>query len=99
MWLGAQREAPRALAEPELDQERSSLGAHHRLTVEALHAEARHATAAHLLGERLQSRPQPVLVNVHEREQALAAALEVERRLAVEHHDVCTRHARWPAAR
>ena len=61
---GAQRELPRALAEAQLDQQLAHLGAHHRLAVEALDAQARHAAAAHGVGQRLEGGPQPALVRL-----------------------------------
>ena len=54
--------------------------------------------APHVLGERLERLAQPRLVRLAERDEPLAAALDVEHRLGVEQHDVRARHARRPAA-
>src|SRR3954452_1820030 len=59
---GTQRQAPGALAEAQLDQERPHRGADNRLAVEALDAEAGQAAAPHLLGNRLERLPQGLLL-------------------------------------
>ena len=58
--------------------------------------QARDAPAAHGIGQRLERGPQPAVVRVAQRHQALAAALDVEHRLGVERHHVGPGHARGP---
>src|SRR3954447_25836761 len=89
----AQGQPSRPLPEAELDQEGADRGADHGLTVEALDPEARHTAPPDLVGERLERRPEPVLVRLAQWQQALPAPLGVEHRLRVEHDDVRARHA------
>ena len=70
--------------------------AHHWLAVEALDAEARDPAALHGLGERLERRHQPLGVGLAQRQQAPAAALDVEHGLGVECDHVGARHAGGP---
>ena len=61
--------------------------------VEPLDREAASAVGAHPGDERGDRRPQPLGVGLAQREQRAAAALDVERRLAAEQHDVRARDA------
>src|SRR4051794_14696186 len=102
--LGAESEPARALAEAELDQLLADRRADDRLAVEALDAQARHAPAADLGGQRLDRLAQVALTGIAERQQAAAAALHVEHRLGIARDHEGTRHAgrsppcgKWPA--
>src|SRR3954468_22334490 len=81
---GTQRQAPGALAEAQLDQERAHRRADHGLAVEALDAQARQPPAPDLLGHGLEGLSEGVLVLVPQGQQALASPLHVEHRLGVE---------------
>src|SRR4051794_24366638 len=90
---GTERQPPRALAEAQLDQKRPDGGPDHRLSVEALDAQAGQAAAAHLAGHSLEGLAQAVVVLLAQRQEALAAPLHVQHRLGVEGHHVRARHA------
>src|SRR3954471_20479790 len=66
---GTEGQAPRALAEPQLDKEGPDGRADHRLAVAALDAQAGQAPATYLLGHRLERLAEPVLVGVPQRQQ------------------------------
>ena len=83
----------RALAEAELDQHGGQRGARDRIAVNALDPDAPHAAGAHVAGERLERRPQPRVVVLDKRQQALARALEVHDRLGVDEHYLRAGHA------
>src|SRR4051794_39864723 len=81
---GTERQPSGTLAEAQLDQLLLERRAEDRLAVDALDAEARAAAAEHELGERLERGAQVLLA---ERQQPLAAALDVERGLVADEHD------------
>ena len=63
-YSGAERQPARALAEAQLDQVLAHRRADHRLAVEALDAEPRHAPAAHLGRQRLDRLAQLLVARV-----------------------------------
>src|SRR5436190_6952049 len=87
-WSGAQRELARALAEPELDQQRLPLRSDDGPAVDALQAELAPPIGGDEVGERLEARAQALVVGLGEDEDAAPAALDVEHRLAAREHDV-----------
>ena len=82
---GARREAG-------LDKERHDERLRDRLAVEALDREALGAAALDEPDEGRERRPEPILVGFAERDERAAAALDEERRLASEQHDMGSRH-------
>src|SRR5437763_7552569 len=99
--LGGQGQLTRRLAESQLDQEGTERRSDHRLAVEALEAEPLDPAPVHVVRKRLERLPHPrsrlaggLDRVIAERDDAFAAALDVQRRLGVERNDVGARHAR-----
>src|SRR4051812_24822299 len=87
-FLCGERELARAGAEAERQQRLLVARADDRLAVDALERQAAHAAAPHRVGQRLQAWPDALVVGLHERLEALAAALHVEDGLRAREHDV-----------
>src|SRR3954453_1295937 len=68
---GTQGQAPGALAEAQLDQQRPNVRADHGLAVEALDAQARQPPAAHLLRHGVERFPEAVVVLIAQGQQPL----------------------------
>src|SRR4051812_33568109 len=79
---GTERQLTGALAEAELDQERLPGRADHRLAVDALEAELAAPVGGDEGRERLQARAHARVLRLGQHEDAPAAALDVEHRLA-----------------
>src|SRR5918996_1658380 len=90
---------PRPREEAGLEEERHDLRLADRLAVEALHRQAPHARAAGMGDEGLESRPQPGLLGLAQRDERAAAALDEKRRLAAEQDDLGAGHAGGPRSR
>src|SRR3982074_624579 len=95
--LRAERQRARALAEPELDQHGGERRARDGLAVDAFDAHPPDASGAERVGQRVERWIEPRIVDVDEREQALARALEVDGGLGADEHDLGPRHALGPA--
>src|SRR6478735_1018103 len=101
-WTGALRpqdRAPWACEEARLDEQRQGVALDDRAAVEALDREPPPTIGPHPFDERREGRPEPLGVRVAQRQQRAAAALDVERRLAAQEHDVGSRHARGASGR
>ena len=70
-----------------LDEQAHRLRLDDRLAVEALDREPLRAARAHVRDERLDRRPEPLGIRVAQRDERAAAALDEQRRLAVEQDD------------
>src|SRR3954469_15935054 len=85
---GTERQLTGALAEAELDEQRLPRRAHDGLAVDALEAELAAPIGGDELRERLEARAHARVPGLGEDEDAAAAALDVEHRLAAgEHHE------------
>ncbi len=85
--LRAQHGASRAGQEAGLDEELHGFRLRDRLAVEALDRKTFRTTRPDVGDERGECRSQPLVVGIAERDERPAAALDEERRLAVEEHD------------
>src|SRR5688500_17914010 len=94
---GTERQFPRPLAEAELDEQLLDRGADDRLAVEALEGQPLEPPPADMLCESLESLAQPRFVGLVQRHEPLPAALDIERRLSIQQHDVRTGHPCRPA--
>src|SRR6478672_7213642 len=84
LLLRPQHRPPRTGEEAGLDEELHRLGLRDRLAVEALDRKPFGTTRPHMGHERGECGSQPVVVGLAERDERPAAALDEERRLAVE---------------
>src|SRR5918999_2734814 len=96
--LRRQRELARPRAEAELDERLLVGRADNRLAVHALERQAADPAPAHGVRQRLERRPDALVLAVDEHLQALAAALDVEHGLGAGEDDVGAGLARGTAA-
>ena len=89
--LGPQDGSARARQEARLEEERHQLRLPDRLAVEALDRQPLASLVLHVLDERSQGRPQPLLVRLTQRDDRAAAALHEQRGLAAEEDDLGSR--------
>jgi hypothetical protein len=95
----AQHGAPRPGEETGLEEERHDLGLAYRAPVEALDCQPLQARRARVLDERRERGAEPGLLGIPKRDERAPAALDEERRLAAEEHDVGAGDPRGAGAR
>src|SRR5436190_13269497 len=94
----AKRRAARSLDETRVQQQRHDRRLRDRLAIEALDREPLHARPADVVDECRERFAEPVVLQIAQRHERAAAALDEQRRLAAQQDDPCARDSGCPGA-